>query len=64
MPLFTEDKTQPTQPQKALILFTEVVFVKYVPFKSQLLELQNNETIKITQHRLGSIKINGEEWGP
>lgn len=61
MSLFAEDKTQPSQPRIALILFIEVVFVKYVPFKSQLLEVQNNETIKITQHRLGSIKINGEE---
>lgn len=32
--LFAEDKTQTKQPSIALILFTEVVFVKYVPFKT------------------------------
>lgn len=48
MSLFAEDKTQTRQPRTVLILFIEVVFVKYVPFKSQLLEVQNNETIKIT----------------
>lgn len=48
MSLFAEDKTQTSQPRIALILFIEVVFVKYVPFKSWLLEVQNNETIKIT----------------
>lgn len=48
MSLFAEDKTQTNQPSIALILFIEVVFVKYSPFKTQLLEVQNNETIKIT----------------
>lgn len=48
MSLLAEDKTQTSQPRTALILFIEVVFVKYVPFKTQLLEVQNNETIKIT----------------
>lgn len=48
MSLFAEDKTQTRQPRIALIVFIEVVFVKYAPFKSQLLEVQNNETIKIT----------------
>lgn len=48
MPLFAKDKTQTSQSRIALILFIEVVFVKYAPFKSQLLEVQNNETIKIS----------------
>lgn len=30
---YAEDKMQTSQPRIALILFTEVVFVKYVPFK-------------------------------
>lgn len=36
MSLFAKDKTQTRQPRIALILFIEVVLVKYAPFKSQL----------------------------
>lgn len=48
MSLFAKDKTQTRQPRIALILFIEVVLVKYAAFKSQLLEVQYNKTIKIT----------------